>query len=89
MELDNLGYSNSFCRDMLDYIDRGCIPARIARVERELYIVLCENGQYTARISGKMRNSAENSTDFPTIGDWVAMEPSPCCLDEITFPARR
>lgn len=74
MELNRIGYSNFFNSDMINYIDKGWQPGRISRVERELYSIICETGELAARISGKFRNRAHQYSDFPTIGDWVALE---------------
>jgi ribosome biogenesis GTPase / thiamine phosphate phosphatase len=58
---------------------RGLEPARVARVDREIYLVLGEHGELAAEVSGKFRHEAHALADFPAVGDWVALHPR---LDE-------
>jgi len=52
-------------------------PARVARVDREFYLVLGEHGELVAEISGKFRHETHTRADFPAVGDWVALLPRP------------
>ena len=42
---------------------------------RERYIVLTEAGELEAELLGNFRYTAESKTDFPAVGDWVAVAP--------------
>jgi ribosome biogenesis GTPase len=37
--------------------------------------VLTDDGEWLARVSGRLRHRASKRTDFPAVGDWVAVEP--------------
>lgn len=50
------------------------VTGRIISQEKGLYRLLCENVEYLAEVSGKMRYNAENASDFPAVGDYVEAE---------------
>jgi ribosome biogenesis GTPase len=49
------------------------VPARVTCEERGQYQAICLEGEITAAVSGKMRNSARSRADLPAVGDWVAV----------------
>ena len=49
------------------------MPARVINEQKELYTVLTERGEIHARVSGKFMHSAEVKSDYPAVGDWVAV----------------
>ncbi len=51
----------------------GYIPARVTEVHREIYKVISDKGECTARIKGSLYNETETSEDFPTVGDFVLL----------------
>ncbi len=59
---------------MTSLTGQGLIAARVAREDREAYLLLGEKGWYTARVSGKFRFEAQTRAAFPAIGDWVAID---------------
>ncbi len=77
MDLNALGWHPFFSRpfDALD--DDTLTPARVARQDRERYVVLADDGAYGARVTGKMRSAARTRADFPAVGDWVAVRTRP------------
>ena len=40
-------------------------------VHRERYVIKSPDGEYDAEITGNLRFSAESSSDFPVVGDWI------------------
>lgn len=48
---------------------------RVVAEHKERYIVLTENGELEAEITGNMRFTASGREDFPAVGDWVAIMP--------------
>lgn len=77
MNLNDLGW-NSFWQDRYQPFDAdGLVPARVAREEKLAYLVLCEEGELTAELSGKLRHSATSGGDLPAVGDWVAIKVRP------------
>lgn len=75
MNIADLGWNDFFSRNFDKFESQGLIPARVAREERERYQILCETGELTGEITGKLRHSAESRLDFPAVGDWVAISP--------------
>lgn len=67
-----LGFDPDFANKALEY--SGLLPARVSQQHRELYKVLSENGEFTARVSGKFAYQAIENGDFPAVGDWVMIE---------------
>jgi ribosome biogenesis GTPase len=53
----------------------GNITGRVVQVHRERYVVLTEQGEYEAEITGNMRYTASGMEDFPAVGDWVVLTP--------------
>ncbi len=49
----------------------GLFIARVSEQHRDLYKVICENGEINAEISGKIMHEASGGKDFPAVGDWV------------------
>jgi ribosome biogenesis GTPase len=46
---------------------------RVTREHRERYVVSTGETEYDAEITGNLRFTASSRTDFPAVGDWVAM----------------
>jgi len=77
MNLEEFGW-NQFWRKSFDELGReGLAPARVAREDKEAYLVLSEDGELTARVSGSVRHNAQSRSEFPAVGDWVVIEPRP------------
>ena len=47
---------------------------RVTQEHRERYVVSDGENEYDAEITGNLRFSANSRTDFPAVGDWVAMK---------------
>jgi ribosome biogenesis GTPase len=75
MELSQLGWNEFFEQDFGEFRRRGCVPARIAREHKRLYLAYSELGEFSSGVSGRMRYSAGSKADLPAVGDWVALEP--------------
>ncbi len=46
---------------------------RVVLQHKDRYVVLTENGETEAEITGNLRFSAQSKVDFPAVGDWVAL----------------
>jgi len=49
------------------------IPARIVEIRRELYKVVCKEGEVSARLKGSFFLQAGERSDYPAVGDFVAL----------------
>ena len=57
------------------YRAAGLVPARISLEHTHIYRVLTGTEEWLARVVGRLRHQASARTDFPAVGDWVAVEP--------------
>jgi ribosome biogenesis GTPase len=75
IDLAALGWSERFAEAFATHAADGLVPARVALEHTHIYRVLSENGEWLARVSGRLRHHAAARVDFPAVGDWVAIEP--------------
>jgi len=73
MTLDDLGYNV----DLKNHrIEQGLDSFGVGRViseHKERYIVKTNENEFEAELVGNLRFSAKNRSDFPAVGDWVAI----------------
>ena len=77
MNLTELGWNPFFEQHFEPFRNQGLIPARIALEHKRIYLVYGEHGELSAEVSGKLRHSTATRGAFPTVGDWVAIQPRP------------
>ena len=62
----------------LNYLNENKISkqllGRIVLESKQQYIVKTNSGNNSAKISGSLRHSAKNQSDFPAVGDWVILK---------------
>lgn len=51
----------------------GLFPGRVVAVHRDRFVIVCEEGEKEAELTGNLRFSANSREDFPVVGDWVAI----------------
>lgn len=73
MNLELLGWSNFFASSFEPYRHQEFSVARVAIQRKNTYVLYSEHGELTAEITGKLRHSAQNSEDYPAVGDWVVI----------------
>lgn len=73
MDLNQLGWNEFFEREFSPLREKGLIPGRIVREIHHLYDVYTAGGRYPAQVSGLFHYRAAVKSDYPTIGDWVAV----------------
>jgi ribosome biogenesis GTPase len=74
MNLTELGWNIFFQEHFEKLNDPTLIAGRVAIEEKGRYLVLTERGELGAEISGKIRFMAGSRSDFPAVGDWVAID---------------
>jgi len=72
INMKNLGYSEQFLTEATLY--KGLIIGRVISQYKELYKVMCEKGELTAEISGKLRFGIKALSEYPTVGDFVSID---------------
>ncbi len=75
MNLNDLGWNDQFSREFEEYQSQGFAAARVAREQKERYLLFTESGELTAEITGRLRHLATTREDYPAVGDWVAITP--------------
>lgn len=76
MSLNDFGWDEEMSASFRPYAERGLRPARVLRQLRDLSLLLDARGELAGKVSGKFRHQASQRSDYPVVGDWVAMEPS-------------
>ncbi len=74
MDLKNLGWNTSFAEAFAKYGEAGFIPARITSRQANLFTALSEIGELKGKVTGRMRYECAQGTDYPAVGDWVAVK---------------
>jgi len=69
-----LGWDAAWTEAFAPFATRGLRPARVVAVHRETSIVRDGAGDRAAGVSGAFRFEALAASDFPTVGDWVALD---------------
>jgi ribosome biogenesis GTPase / thiamine phosphate phosphatase len=77
MQIIDLGWGPFFENHFAPYRDQGLSAVRITRENRGKYMALGEEGELTCEISGRFRFETDHQGEFPTVGDWVAVNPLP------------
>ncbi len=72
--LQNLGYDTK----LDNYIQSNNLAdfeiGRVVRESKKKYIVKTQSGNYQSQISGNLRHTAKNRSDYPAVGDWVCIK---------------
>lgn len=75
LDLRRIGWDDRLADAFAPYAADGLIPARIALEHTHIYRVLTSEDEILARVAGRLRHHAGARADFPSVGDWVALEP--------------
>ena len=70
--LKKYGLSDRFEQEASLYND--LFLARVTSQHRDLYRVVSEHGELSASCSGKLIYQADNSVQFPSVGDWIMID---------------
>ena len=76
LDLTALGWSPRLSEAFAPHADQGLVPGRVALEHTHIYRVFTADGEWLARVSGRLRHRATARVDFPAVGDWVALEPA-------------
>lgn len=77
VDLNQLGWNSFFEESFEPFLQRGYSAGRISEEHKHLYHVLTEYGELLAKVSGKLLHDSENRSEFPAVGDWVAINARP------------
>jgi len=74
VKLDALGFDQWFQENKDAFQKHDFRIARVTEVNRDSYIVINENCEVFAELTGNLMFSSESSIDLPTVGDWVFVQ---------------
>ncbi len=74
MRLFELGFDAGFQQEFASLAAQHCQPARVARQDRDSYVLYGDGRAFRAQLPGVVRHRATSPLDFPAVGDWVAVE---------------
>ena len=75
MDLQSLGWNESFAGHFVSHAAKGRLPARVTLEHQHIYGVHTGEADVLATVSGGMRYKAAGRQAFPAVGDWVAIKP--------------
>lgn len=75
MDIQQLGWNKELQAHFESQQGPGQIAARVAREDRESYVVYGAGRAMRAAVSGAFRYRAVTRADFPAVGDWVTVQP--------------
>lgn len=73
MRLEDFGYQETLETFRVENNLKGFEIGRVVTEHKEKYIVMTEQGELEAEITGNLRFSARSREDFPAVGDWVVL----------------
>ena len=77
MNLSELGWDSFFEEGFQQHAERGLIPARVGKEDRQTYLLLSGTGELSGHISGRFLHDARPKGEFPGVGDWVVAQKVP------------
>ncbi len=77
MELALLGWNAFFSDAFTEHQKQGLLPARVVTEDKHFYTVVGEMGDLLAVVTGRIHHQRASKSDFPKVGDWVAITRQP------------
>jgi ribosome biogenesis GTPase len=74
VNIASLGWGQPLADEFQPHADAGLRPGRVAIQHRGAYVLLAEEGEVWANVSGRLRHAADSTADLPAVGDWVAYD---------------
>jgi ribosome biogenesis GTPase len=74
MTIKDLGITEDINKALIEIDIPGLMAGRVMQEHRERYIISTGDHEYEAEITGNLRFTAATRSDFPVVGDWVAVQ---------------
>ncbi len=75
MDLISLGWNDFFDQHFSALTRPDLVSARVVRVDRQRYQIYSAAGALGAGLAGRFRHDVGEKSDYPTVGDWVVVQP--------------
>jgi ribosome biogenesis GTPase len=75
MNLDHLGWNPELEAALKGLKQPNLLPGRVAAEHRTEFRLYTEAGELPAILPGRLRHRAEEKSELPVVGDWVAFSP--------------
>lgn len=72
IDMKEYGLNGNFISEAAEY--QGFYVGRILSQSKGIYRVVCENGEFFAEISGKLRFEIIKQIDYPAVGDFIMLD---------------
>lgn len=73
MQLNQLGWNSFFQTSFQPYNSSGFSVAKVINENKNNFLLINDQREYTAECAGKLLYTAESSSDLPKVGDWVVV----------------
>jgi ribosome biogenesis GTPase len=83
MSLEIYGWNDFFSRAFAQLGDPSLEPARVVLASGGSYRLARESGESPGTLSGRFRHRVRGGEDYPTVGDWVAVDPAGFRIEEV------
>jgi len=83
VSLDNYGWNDFFSRAFAELGEPELEPARVVLAAGGSYRLAREAGESAVTLSGRFRHRAGGAEDYPTVGDWVALDPAGLRIEQL------
>lgn len=77
MSLQRLGWTDELQDVFRPHAEEGLVPGRVAVEHRGSYVACTRGGELWCEITGRMRHAADDRSELPAVGDWVAIAARP------------
>jgi ribosome biogenesis GTPase len=81
--LDRYGWNDFFQNSFSDLGAGGLEPARVVLAAGGAFRLARSKGESAATLSGRFRHRAARGDDYPTVGDWVAIDPAGLRIEHV------
>ncbi len=75
MSLLEYGWSEAWSERYISVQTKHGIPARVISEHRNLFWIHTDDGDFPAKISGRLEHHATSAAHLPAVGDWVVVKP--------------
>ncbi len=73
--MDEMGWTPEREAAFAEHAEAGFAPGRVVSQERDVVHAMTDSGPMDVRIQRGFRRTASGTASFPTVGDWIALEP--------------